>query len=108
MGKKADVVQVAGPGAPEGSSPIRSKKATKFGASGVEGSTKRNRSKAKSPGKVKAASDVPQHTSGQERLTLSCSNIVSAKLRGRPKLIIFNVQSTLLDSSLLASKNPNS
>ena len=65
VGKEADVVQVAGPGAHEDSPPIRSKKATEHGAPGAEGSTKRNRSKANSPGKVKAVSGVPQHASGE-------------------------------------------
>ena len=69
VGKKANVVQVAGPGAPEDSPPVRSKKATKLGAPGAEGSTKRNPSKANSLGKVKAASDVLQHASGEEACT---------------------------------------
>ena len=63
VGKEADVVQVAGPGAPEDSPPVRSKKATELGAAGAEGSMKRNRSKANSPCKVKASCDVPQHAS---------------------------------------------
>ena len=69
VGKEADVVQVAGPGAPEDSLPIRSKKATELGAPGAEGSTKRNCSKANSPCKVKARCDVPQHASGEGACT---------------------------------------
>ena len=69
VGKEADVVQVVGPGAPEDSPPIQSKKATELGATGAEGSTKRNRSNANSPCKVKARCDVPQHASGEGACT---------------------------------------
>ena len=68
-GKEADVVQVAGLGAPEDSPPVRSKKATELGAAGAEGSTERNRSKANSPCKVKASCDLPQHASGEGACT---------------------------------------